>query len=84
MIRVDLQEARTRLDDLVDEATQGEEVVITRKDGASWKIVPVPAEPPVPRFGSAQGRIRIADDFDAPLPDFEDYAGCVEANPARG
>ncbi|HYH45488.1 MAG TPA: prevent-host-death protein [Thermoanaerobaculia bacterium] len=74
MIRVDLQEARTRLDDLVDEATQGEEVVITRKDGASWKIVPMPAEPPAPRFGSAQGMVRMADDFDAPLHDFEDYA----------
>lgn len=26
-----------------------------------------------PKFGSAKGMIQIADDFDDPLPDFEEY-----------
>ncbi|MEM9164229.1 MAG: DUF2281 domain-containing protein [Cyanobacteria bacterium P01_F01_bin.4] len=28
---------------------------------------------PRPRFGSAKGLIEIADDFDAPLEEFQDY-----------
>lgn len=32
-----------------------------------------PAAPPVRRAGSAEGKIWIADDFDAPLEDFKDY-----------
>jgi len=26
-----------------------------------------------PGFGSARGRIKMSDDFDAPIPDFDDY-----------
>ncbi len=35
----------------------------------------VPVEPPKrqPQFGSAKGLIVMADDFDAPLADFDDY-----------
>jgi hypothetical protein len=34
----------------------------------------VPAfQRPEPRFGCLAGKIRLADDFDAPLEDFEDY-----------
>lgn len=29
---------------------------------------------PKPRFGCLAGKIRLADDFDAPLEDFEDYS----------
>jgi antitoxin ParD1/3/4 len=28
----------------------------------------------IPRFGSAKGLVRMSDDFDAPLEDFEEYA----------
>jgi hypothetical protein len=28
----------------------------------------------IPRFGSARGLVRMSDDFDAPLEDFEEYA----------
>lgn len=27
----------------------------------------------IPKFGSAKGKIRLSDDFDAPLADFKDY-----------
>ncbi len=27
----------------------------------------------VPQFGSAKGKIKMSDDFDAPLEDFKDY-----------
>ena len=48
-------------------------MVITRGDGASFKLVPVSQPKPRPTFGSAKGEIWMSEDFDAPLDDFEDY-----------
>lgn len=59
------------LAELIAEAAHGEEVVITGKDGASVKLVPFAEARP--KFGSARGLVEMADDFDAPLEDFEDY-----------
>ncbi len=68
-----LSEARARLDELVAQAAGGEDVVFAGSDGAAFKIVPVKLEKPSPKFGSARGLIEIADDFDAPLDDFDSY-----------
>lgn len=68
-----LKDAALRLDELVDKAAVGDEVVITRADGAAFKIIPVQTDEPTPTFGSAKGLIEMADDFDAPLDDFEPY-----------
>lgn len=35
----------------------------------SWKVTPSGH----PQFGSAKGLIKMADDFDAPLADFQEY-----------
>jgi prevent-host-death family protein len=72
MHRVDVKEAESRLAELIAEAAEGEEVVITRSDGASFRIVPI-AEPR-PKFGSARGLVEMSEDFDEPLEDFEAYA----------
>jgi antitoxin (DNA-binding transcriptional repressor) of toxin-antitoxin stability system len=74
MHQINLQEAETRLAELIEEAASGEEVIITRSEGLTFKIVPITANVPRPKFGSAKGKVKIADDFDEPLPDFEDYA----------
>jgi antitoxin (DNA-binding transcriptional repressor) of toxin-antitoxin stability system len=73
MITVNLREAQGHLAQLFEEATHGEEVLITREDGLTCKIVPFEAPRPKPVFGSARGQIRIREDFDAPLEDFKDY-----------
>ena len=73
MHEVDLKEAQTRLPELIDEAASGEEVVITRGDGASFKIVPLVEPEPHPTFGSAKGLIKMGDDFDEPLEEFDAY-----------
>lgn len=72
MSPIDLDQAKTRLEELVEQALRGEEVIITRGDGATFKLVPTIQEPR-PRFGSAKGQVWMSDDFDAPLSDFEDY-----------
>ena len=73
MTQVTMAEAQLRLPDLVLAAVQGEEVVIAQNDQAAVRLVPVAAGRPLPRFGSARGKIFMADDFDAPLDDFQEY-----------
>ena len=50
MHTVGLKEAAGRLAELIDEVASGEEVVITRDDGATFKIIPVAPMPPFPKF----------------------------------
>jgi len=74
MSQIDVSQAKTQLEELIEKASQGEEVVITRGDGAAFKLVPAPeGKPPQPRFGSAKGQVWMSDDFDEPLDDFSDY-----------
>ncbi|WP_249100868.1 type II toxin-antitoxin system Phd/YefM family antitoxin [Argonema galeatum] len=74
MRKVDLKEAESLLAELIEEAAEGEDVIITRSDGVSFKIVVIPKEEPRPKFGSAKGLVEMSDDFDEPLEDFEAYA----------
>ena len=73
MHQVNVEEAKTRLPDLIDAAVGGEEIVITRDDQPVVKLVPIPRAPSPPQFGSARGLITVSDDFDAPLEDFDEY-----------
>lgn len=74
MHQVDLKEAETQLAELIEEAANGEEVIITRSDGISFRIMPIKNTAVIPKFGSAKGLVRISEDFDQPLEDFEEYA----------
>jgi antitoxin (DNA-binding transcriptional repressor) of toxin-antitoxin stability system len=74
MYQVDLKEAETELVKLIEAAAAGEKAVITRSDGTSFATVPISAAGATPKFGSAQGLVKISDDFDEPLEDFEEYA----------
>jgi antitoxin (DNA-binding transcriptional repressor) of toxin-antitoxin stability system len=51
---------------LIDAVAGGEEVIITRAEGAAFNIVPVPPLIPHPTFGSAKGWVKMAEDFDEP------------------
>lgn len=73
MHEVGLKEAETRLAELIDEVAHGKEVLITRGDGTAFKIVPIMQPEPHPKFGSAKGLIKMSEDFDEPLEDFQEY-----------
>lgn len=73
MHKINLSEAETCLAELIKEAANGEDVIITQDDGSAFKLVPFISEKPVPKFGSAKGLFKMAEDFDAPLEDFKDY-----------
>lgn len=72
--RHNIADAKARLSELVQRALAGDEVVIARDHRPLVRLVPVaPSDAPrVP--GTGKGRlVRIAEDFDAPLPDFDPY-----------
>lgn len=64
---VNVHDAKTHLSRLLERAERGEEVVISRAGKPVAKLVAVVASKRV--LGADRGRVRIADDFDAPLPD---------------
>ena len=66
---VSLYEAKTRLSHLVDRALRGEQVVITRHGRPVARLVPAVRPRPPRRLGALRGKIRVAADFDVPLPD---------------
>ena len=65
---VNIYEAKTHLSKLVDEAAAGREIVIAKAGVPRARLVPVETSRPRRKPGGAKGRIRIAADFDAPLP----------------
>lgn len=73
MHTIDVEEASKHLPALIEEAARGEVVIITRGDGAAFKLVPTHEEALRPRFGSATGQVWMSSDFDEPLEDFDDY-----------
>jgi prevent-host-death family protein len=75
MHSIAIEDAKNQLTNLVDEALRGEEVVLVRSGTQAVRLVPVPAanEQSIPTFGSARGKIDIADNFDEPLEEFKDY-----------
>jgi antitoxin (DNA-binding transcriptional repressor) of toxin-antitoxin stability system len=72
MKQVNINQASQTLTELVDCAIAGEEVVLVRDDRAAVRLVPLAAGGH-PQFGSAKGRIKMSEDFDAPLDDFAEY-----------
>ena len=74
MHQVSIEEAKITLPDLIEAAVGGDEVLIAKDDQHIVKLVPVSGTKPVPQFGSAKGLIAMAEDFDAPLEDFDEYA----------
>jgi len=70
MQQVNRDEAQSRLPELLDAALRGEEIYITGEGVVRVQLVPVLVRRGTPQFGSAKGMFTIADDFDAPLPEF--------------
>ncbi len=68
MTVVNTHEAKTNLSRLLERAQQGEEVVIARANQPIARLVPFLEKKAVRHPGYLKGKVRIAADFDAPLP----------------
>jgi prevent-host-death family protein len=64
-----LYEAKTTLSRLVERAAAGEEIVIAKAGKPMAKLVAFPRVTLPRKSGGWEGKVRISEDFDAPLPD---------------
>ncbi len=77
MLTVNIHAAKTRLSRLVDAAAAGEEIIIARAGKPIAKLGPLDPAPPRRKLGILAGKLRVPDDFDAPLPPevLDDFEG---------
>lgn len=66
---INIYEAKTQLSRLVDLAASGKDVVIARGGKPVARLTSLVGGGNKVRFGVLKGKVKIADDFDAPLPD---------------
>ncbi len=66
---VNIHEAKTHLSRLLEEVAAGGEVIIAKAGKPLARLSPIVPKPPLRKAGALKGRLRIADDFDAPLPE---------------
>ena len=74
MSQFNIHEAKTHLSKLIEKVKNGEEVVIAKDNKPVAKLILFDEEKSERKLGSAKGLIKISDDFDAPLPEFEEYS----------
>lgn len=70
---MNVAEAKAKLSELIDAVLDGEEVVISRRNVPVVRLTAVEGARARPVFGRLRGKVRLAADFDEPLPDFADY-----------
>ncbi len=69
MEQVNIYEAKTRFSKYVEMAESGQDVIIARGGTQVARLTAIqPVKRPI-RFGVLKGKVRVAADFDAPLPD---------------
>ena len=64
---INIHEAKTHLSRIVDEAAAGKEVIIAKAGREIVRLVPVATKARAKKLGGLKGRIRVPDDFNAPL-----------------
>lgn len=72
---VNMHEAKTHFSKLVDSVIHGNEILIAMAGKPVAKLCPIGKKSR--RFGVMKGKVKIAKDFDAPLP--EDYLADFES-----
>jgi antitoxin (DNA-binding transcriptional repressor) of toxin-antitoxin stability system len=73
MLTIAIEEAKARLPELTQEVDEGQEVLISRQDGAVYQIVRRSVPRARRRVGSGKGLFVIKDSFYDPIEDFKDY-----------
>ena len=76
MHQVSLEDAIARLPQLVTEANNGEDIILTLNNQPVARLVglgPAPPQSVRRQAGTAKGMGYMAADFDAPIEDFKEY-----------
>lgn len=69
----ELDKSPPSLHAMVEEAQAGEEILLTEHDQPVAKLVPVAAALAHAKAGTLTGCLWMAEDFNAPLADFQDH-----------
>jgi len=73
MTTITIQEAKSKLSDLIRQLKPGDEVVITENNQPVARLIPATAQPQR-KLGTLKGTVTyMATDFDAPLDEFKEY-----------
>lgn len=72
-MQLTLNEAQNQLPQLLQSVSEGKEVIIKNSEGQNFQLILLPTIANKPQFGYAKGLVKILDNFDDPLDDFEDY-----------
>jgi prevent-host-death family protein len=65
---VNIYDAKTQLSKLIEEAAAGHDVVIARGGKPVARLTRLEAPKRGLRFGVLKGKVKVSEDFDAPLP----------------
>ena len=68
MKRVNIHQAKTELSKLIERVEAGEEVIIARAGKPAVKLVPLTRARSPRRLGLLDGKFKIPEDFNKPLP----------------
>lgn len=68
-MEVNIHEAKTQLSKLIQQALEGEDVIIAKAGTPLVRLVRISEDPPL--LGSAKGLITLKDGWDQPLTDEE-------------
>ncbi|WP_350029630.1 type II toxin-antitoxin system prevent-host-death family antitoxin [Caballeronia sp. ATUFL_M1_KS5A] len=69
MQTVNIHNAKTNFSKLVGAAAGGEDIIIAKAGKPTAMLVPMEPARLTRTFGRLKGKLHIANDFDAPLPD---------------
>jgi prevent-host-death family protein len=69
MTMINIYEAKTQLSRLVERAAAGKDVIIARGGKPVARLTSLQPPKAQLRFGLLKGKVKVAKDFDAPLPE---------------
>ncbi|MFM7904366.1 MAG: type II toxin-antitoxin system Phd/YefM family antitoxin [Microcystis sp.] len=73
MMQLTVDEAKNQLSELLKAASKGEQVIIQNNEGQDFKIISLAPTVKHPQYGSAKGIVKMLDNFDDPIEEFENY-----------
>ena len=73
MMQLTVDEAKNQLSELLKAASKGEQVIIQNHEGQDFQLISLPTTVKHPQYGSAKGIVKMLDNFDDPIEEFEEY-----------
>jgi prevent-host-death family protein len=73
MMQLTVDEAKNQLSELLKAASKGEQVIIQNHEGQDFQLISLPTTVKHPQYGSAKGIVKMLENFDDPIEEFENY-----------